>query len=141
MSYLLDTDHISLIHRQTAEGRRIEARLSAIDITEVFLSIVSFEEQSKGWNAALSRKHAFDKQEVVYAELAKMLEMYCSAALLQFNSGAIDQFQKLWLTRPRIGTMDLKIASIALANNATLLTRNTRDFEKVPGLRIEDWSV
>ena len=35
--------------------------------------------------------------------------------------------------------MDLKIASIALANDSTLLTRNTNDFQRVPGLRIEDW--
>ena len=35
--------------------------------------------------------------------------------------------------------MDLKIASIALANDATLLTRNTNDFRRVPGLRIADW--
>jgi tRNA(fMet)-specific endonuclease VapC len=37
--------------------------------------------------------------------------------------------------------MDLKIASIALANDATLLTRNTKDFEKVHALRIEDWTL
>jgi predicted nucleic acid-binding protein len=41
--------------------------------------------------------------------------------------------------RVRIGTMDLKIASIALANDATVLTCNARDFSKVPNLRIEDW--
>ena len=35
--------------------------------------------------------------------------------------------------------MDLKIASIALANDATLLTRNTNDFRRVYGLRVEDW--
>jgi len=35
--------------------------------------------------------------------------------------------------------MDLKIASIALANDATLLTGNSNDFSNVPGLRIEDW--
>jgi tRNA(fMet)-specific endonuclease VapC len=43
--------------------------------------------------------------------------------------------------RLRLGTMDLKIAAIARANDATLLTRNTTDFQKVPGLRFEDWSV
>lgn len=35
--------------------------------------------------------------------------------------------------------MDLKIASIAIANGLTLLTSNTRDFEQVPGLIVEDW--
>jgi tRNA(fMet)-specific endonuclease VapC len=36
--------------------------------------------------------------------------------------------------------MDLKIAAIALANKATLLTRNTADFSKVPALMTENWS-
>jgi tRNA(fMet)-specific endonuclease VapC len=39
----------------------------------------------------------------------------------------------------RIGTMDLKIASICLAHDALLLSRNRVDFEKVPGLRVENW--
>ena len=37
--------------------------------------------------------------------------------------------------------MDLKIASIAIANDALLLTRNLSDFSKIPGLRVEDWSL
>jgi tRNA(fMet)-specific endonuclease VapC len=39
----------------------------------------------------------------------------------------------------RIGTLDLKIAAITIAHDATLLTRNTVDFAKVPGLRFENW--
>jgi tRNA(fMet)-specific endonuclease VapC len=35
--------------------------------------------------------------------------------------------------------MDLKIASIVLANQATLLSANLRDFQQVPGLQVEDW--
>ena len=40
----------------------------------------------------------------------------------------------------RIGTMDLKIAASCLCDDALLLTRNTVDYSKVPGLRFEDWT-
>jgi tRNA(fMet)-specific endonuclease VapC len=40
-----------------------------------------------------------------------------------------------------IGPYDLQIAAIAIANNATLVTHNTREFQRVPGLLIDDWEV
>ena len=55
------------------------------------------------------------------------LEFGCCIKILKFVSHV------------RIGAMDIKIASIALANDAILLTRNLNDFQKVPGLRVADW--
>ena len=55
------------------------------------------------------------------------------------ESTAVDEYNSLKRAKIRIGTMDLKIASITLADDAMLLTRNTRDFSRVPGLRFEDW--
>ena len=40
-----------------------------------------------------------------------------------------------------IGPYDLQIAAIALANNLTLVTHNTREFSRVPGLLLEDWEL
>lgn len=40
-----------------------------------------------------------------------------------------------------IGAYDLQIAAISLANNLTLVTHNTREFDRVDGLQIEDWEV
>jgi tRNA(fMet)-specific endonuclease VapC len=40
-----------------------------------------------------------------------------------------------------IGAYDLQIAAIALANNLTLVTHNTREFDRVDGLQIKDWEV
>ena len=40
-----------------------------------------------------------------------------------------------------IGPNDLLIAAIALANGVTLVTHNTREFSRVPGLQLEDWQA
>lgn len=40
-----------------------------------------------------------------------------------------------------IGPLDMLIAAVALANNATLITNNVREFARVPGLRVENWAI
>jgi tRNA(fMet)-specific endonuclease VapC len=49
--------------------------------------------------------------------------------------------QELVRQKIRIGTQDLRIAAITLSVNGILVTRNQRDFTKVPNLVFEDWSV
>ena len=55
------------------------------------------------------------------------------------------QYEALLLKNPDLRKKrlqkDVRIAAIALSCNATVITRNRRDFEKVPGLRTEDWST
>ncbi len=43
------------------------------------------------------------------------------------------------LDTDHINTMDLKIAAMTLVHGALLLSANLRDFQQVPGLRVEDW--
>jgi hypothetical protein len=65
---------------------------------------------------------------------------YCNISLLLFDTRSAEQFQQLRKQYPRHDTMDLKIAAIVLTHNATLLTRNQKDFGQIQGLKIEDWS-
>jgi tRNA(fMet)-specific endonuclease VapC len=54
---------------------------------------------------------------------------------------ATEQFQRLKAQKVKLGTMDLKIATIVLRHNATLLSANIRDFRQVPNLAVEDWLI
>jgi tRNA(fMet)-specific endonuclease VapC len=139
--YLLDTDHVTLIHREGADGQNVSSRLASIPPDQIAVSIVTYEEQMRGGLAEIARSRSVIQQKVRYAQLNKMLNLYCVTPILQFDETAVSIFQSLWLQRLRIGTMDLKIASIALANDAVVVTRNRGDFSRVPDLRIEDWSV
>jgi tRNA(fMet)-specific endonuclease VapC len=61
--------------------------------------------------------------------------------VVPFDQAAEDRFQQLWSLRLCIGTSDLKIAAITLVNNLILVTRNRRDFGRIPGLKLDDWSA
>lgn len=130
-----------MIGRGGEEGGRIIRRLSALSPDEVAVSIISYEEQMRGWLAEIASTHTVERQQPKYRQLERMLKYYCITPMLVFEGGAVAAFQGLWLQRLRIGTMDLKIAAIALANEATLLSRNLAHFHKVPGLLSEDWSA
>ncbi len=61
--------------------------------------------------------------------------------VLQYDIKSHEIYQELKGQRIRVGTQDLRIASITLAYKGILLTRNLQHFEKVPGLSIQDWSI
>lgn len=105
------------------------------------VTIISFEEQMRGWLAYLARARTVPRQVEAYARLRRMVENYRYIPILDFDSAAAAEFQRLTRSRVRIGGMDLKIAAIVLARGATLVTRNTSDFRQVPGLNVADWTV
>jgi tRNA(fMet)-specific endonuclease VapC len=61
--------------------------------------------------------------------------------ILSFTQPAITRYTYLKAQKLGVKKMDLSIAAIVLENNATLVTRNRRDFQRVPGLTIENWAV
>ncbi len=139
--YLMDTNHVSLIDRAGPESTRILARIAALPPDSVAVTLISYEEQVRGWMAGIAQIRSVDRQRDAYTRLDQMREYYCLTPVVPFDDEAVAQFQSLWLRRLRVGTMDLKIAATALACQAVLVTRNIKDFSQVPGLALEDWSA
>jgi tRNA(fMet)-specific endonuclease VapC len=139
--FVLDTDHMSLLEWDSAGAFRLRERLAEIDPAEVATTIVSYEEQVRGWMAYISRAKTIDQHVEGYRRLRSHLENYRQIPVLDFDRNAASRYEGLRRARIRIGAMDLKIAAIVLASDATLLSRNLVDFGQVPGLKVEDWTV
>lgn len=140
--YLFDTDHIEIAQWQTQpEYSRLSLRVGMQPFTGMYYSTVSLHEQALGANGYVNG--AKDMAGVVrgYGYFTAMLADYCRMQVLPFDAAAAAVFASLRARKVRIGTMDLRIASMALSRDFTVLTRNLRDFTQVPGLKVEDWTV
>lgn len=139
---VLDTDLLTLLERtDSPEAQRLEARLDRLAEDAVATTIVNYEEQTRGWFAYTAKARTVAQQIDAYRKLSTHLEVFRSIRVLPFDERSATEFQRLTRSRLRVGTMDLKIAAIVLAHDATLLTRNLKDFNKVPGLKAEDWTA
>jgi tRNA(fMet)-specific endonuclease VapC len=136
---VLDTDHLSILEWGRAPSDNLRQRLGQLSDQEVFATIVSFEDQTRGWLSYMARAKNLHSQVEAYRRLKRHLDTYRSIPVLDFDELAAVEFSRLRRLKLRIGTFDLKIASIAVSNGATLLTRNKADFERIPGLTIENW--
>ena len=131
---------ISLLdHPDPADFGRLLARLEvANDVGEVVAAtIISFEEQSRGWLSYINSRRQVADQVDAYLRLQRMIERFGRMDVLPFNERAAADFSVLRKSNRRIGTMDLKIAATAIAHDALLLSGNARDFTDLPGLRFE----
>ena len=140
--YLLDTDILSIHQRQRGEEyERVRNHLDAVDPASIFVSIISFHEQATGWNAYVQRARKSEGLIHGYSRFERMLFDFSRLNILSFDEDAASEYDQLKAQGIRIGAMDLRIAAIAVANDFAVVTRNTVDFERVPGLRLEDWTV
>jgi tRNA(fMet)-specific endonuclease VapC len=136
---LLDTDHFSVLtDSRHARHWQFASRLTGTD-DSVAIPIVAVEEQLRAWLAQIHRVQDVRKQIAPYDRLIRLLETLGDWDVIRWSEKASEEFLRLRQSRVRIGTYDLKIAAIAITENAVLLSANLRDFERVPGLRVEDW--
>ena len=136
---ILDTDHISVLQRTSDAAERLQRRL-LLSRDNPVMTAITLEEQSRGWITQLGRLSAdVSLQTRCYDRIVEMFAFLGHWHVLTFSQAAATEFKRLRQGRVRIGSSDLKIASIAIVENALLLTANVRDFERVPGLQFDNW--
>lgn len=137
---VLDTDHLVELGYQSAAGQRLSKRLGRSDLSAV-IAVVSVQERIGGALSRINQIKSASVRELVlaYESLANISDFLQGFTRLPFDKEAAARFLKFRKQGVRIGTMDLRIACIVMEHDALLLTRNTVDFEKVPGLKFENW--
>lgn len=137
--YILDTDHLSVLERGGISAQKLMQNLEEVEPTKISASIISYEEQTRGWLDYIKKSKNTEKEVEGYKQLKAHLSRYSSMPIFEFDHSAFLKFKQLRRSY-RIGTMDLKIAAIAITNGAVLLTRNSSDFSRISGLSTEDWT-
>jgi tRNA(fMet)-specific endonuclease VapC len=127
---LLDTDTFTLLGDKHP---KVTARLAAVTDT-VAITIVTRVEALEGRIAFLMK--AADGDQLLRAQqwLQRTESDLAKLTVIPFDAAAAAQFFALLGTKglKRVDRGDLMIASIALANKATLVTRNLKDYRKIP---------
>lgn len=136
--YMLDTDIVGFAFQRHPTVLQRLQRLSEDSL--VVTSMITFGEDLGGWLPACRRAPDGAARARAYARLQRGFDFYRQWVCLPFDNAAATIFDQLRAQKLRIGTNDLAIAAITLAVNGILVTRNTVDFQRIPGLVLEDWT-
>ena len=137
---ILDTDHMVVLkYAQGPNYESLMAKLGDSPDQNFATTCISLEEQLRGWLALIHRTQDVHRQVSAYDELNKLVDYFARWTRLPFDDRAAEQFKQFRSQKIRVGTMDLKIASIALVYGARLLSANLRDYQQIPDLVVEDW--
>ena len=138
LQFVFDTDHLTLFHHGNVF---VGQRFAVHAVAAVGITVVTVEESLRGRLAALAQRLDGPRRIARYALLEATLRLLRQFPIASFDGPAEQHFQQLLGMQLRIGSQDLTIAAIALAHGLVVVSRNRRDFGRIPGLRIEDWSV
>lgn len=135
--HVLDTDTLTHLH---AGHPRVIKHLQEIDDPDIFTTIITRIELLRGRFEFLLKADS-DKFLKAQQLLIRTEELLSQINILLLDESAVYQFELLRNNRKlrKIGRADLLIASMTLANRATLVTRNQRHFKNVPGLKLVNW--
>jgi len=134
LSYLLDTDILTNLMRERPSVGLV-AKLATTPVSEQFTSSISLGELIYGAFKLERRTRLFlDRISILFP---------ADRPVLSFDSAAARTYGEIRAELERRGTpagdADTRIAAIALVHHLTVVTGNTRHFERFPGLKVENW--
>jgi tRNA(fMet)-specific endonuclease VapC len=139
---LLDNDTFSLYFTRESPQPILEARILETDDSLIWISVVTAEESIRGAFKLIKDNQNTQRVTLGYNFLSKTLYALSQYQILPFDNAAFDAFQAIPIeVRRAIGTLDSRIAASALSRDFTVITRNLRHFQQVPGLKCEDWTI
>ncbi len=137
---ILDTDHLTVLkYARDCRFMNLAQRMADSVDQDFATTTITLEEQLRGWLTEINRFSDPEKQIPAYSELTGLIEFFTYWTILPFDTSVDSRFRQFRSQKCRAGSMDLKIASIAVSLNCILLTANTRDFASITGLRIDNW--
>lgn len=136
--FALDTDILSLWQHGHPN---VAAHVTVHSANQLATTIITVQEQLDGWHARLPRAKTTKQIADVYRRLGDTVRFLSRVQILPYSESAILRYEHLRKLKLNIGKMDQRIAAISLEFGATLITRNRRDFQQIPGLLVEDWTV
>ncbi|HJZ92782.1 MAG TPA: PIN domain-containing protein [Gemmataceae bacterium] len=136
--YVFDTDAFSLYQN----CHPVVIQNIARHIGHQFaLTVTTADELVSGWQARLRRARTDAQIVQAQGRLAEVLELMSGWPILPMTLPALARFEVLIKAKLRTRANDLRITAVALEAGGVVVTRNLRDFRRVPGLVVEDWSV
>ena len=136
--YVLDTDILVLFQ----EGNEaVCRRICRHAVDELATTVITIEEQLSGWYTLVRRAKGPEQLARAYQRLADSVAFLTHFRILSFTEEAIQRYEQLQSQKLGTRKMDLRIAAITLENAGTLITRNMRNFQGIPGLAIENWAA
>ncbi len=137
--YILDTDICGFV--QSFHPIVMQHLNSLPPDTPVVTTVITVGEDLSGWLPDCRRAQDGASRIRAYGHISQGLAFYLRRRCLPFDAAAATVFDKLKAQHPHIGKHDLSIAAIALSVGAVVVTRNVRDFQRIPDLIIEDWTI
>jgi tRNA(fMet)-specific endonuclease VapC len=136
--YLFDTDSLSLyLQQRPLLVQRVLQHLQ----DEVAVTVVTIEEVLTGWYTALRRARKPEQVVHAYDRLAATINELRNWDVVSLGVTALARYERLKALRLNVRKQDLRIGAIGLDWGAVIVTRNLHDFQRIPGLNCEDWSI